>query len=184
MLSLLARNWWIIALRGLAAIVLGLTALVWPNMALTVLVLLFGAYVFVDGIFSLVAAVQHRQTYPQWWIVLLEGLVGILIGLIAAVWPRITALALLYLIAGWAIMTGLLEIFGAILLRREIEGEWLLALAGVLSIIFGLVLVLWPNPGLVAIVWLIGAYALVSGMLLLTLAFRLRGLKQQLQQTF
>ncbi len=184
MLSLLARNWWIIALRGLAAIILGVAALIWPNMALTVLVLLFGAYVFVDGLFSLVAALQHRKTYQQWWVVLLEGLVGILIGVLAAVWPRMTALALLYLIAGWAIVTGLLEIFGAILLRREIKGEWLLVLVGVFSILFGLLLVFWPDPGLIAIVWLIGAYALVSGVLLLVLAFRLRGLKQQLQQTF
>ena len=175
-LPVLSRNWWLVALRGLAAIVFGVLAFVWPAITLWALVLLFGAYMLVDGIFAIVAAVRAAGREARWWLLLIEGVLGVLAGLVAAFWPCLTALALLYFIAAWAIVSGILEIAGAIRLRREIEGEWALGLSGALSLLFGVLLVVIPAPaGLLSLVWLIGAYALAFGVLLLVLAFRLRG---------
>jgi uncharacterized membrane protein HdeD (DUF308 family) len=166
----------LVALRGLAAIVFGVLAFVWPAITLWALVLLFGAYMLVDGIFAIVAAVRAAGREARWWLLLIEGVLGVLAGLVAAFWPGLTALALLYFIAAWAIVSGILEIAGAIRLRREIEGEWALGLSGALSLLFGVLLVVIPAPaGLLSLVWLIGAYALAFGVLLLVLAFRLRG---------
>jgi uncharacterized membrane protein HdeD (DUF308 family) len=164
-----------LALRGLAAIVFGVLAFVWPDITLFALVLLFGAYMLVDGIFAIVAAVRAAGREARWWLLLIEGVLGVLAGLVAAFWPGLTALALLYFIAAWAIVSGILEVIGAIRLRQEIEGEWALGLSGALSVLFGILLVVIPAPaGLLSLVWLIGAYALVFGVLLLVLAFRLR----------
>src|SRR5829696_4846109 len=174
-LPVLSRNWWLVALRGLAAIVFGVLAFVWPAITLWALVLLFGAYMLVDGIFAIVAAVRAAGREARWWLLLIEGVLGVLAGLVAAFWPGLTALALLYFIAAWAIVTGILEIVGAIRLRQEIVGEWALGLSGALSVIFGILLVVLPAPaGLLSLVWLIGAYALAFGALVLVLAFRLR----------
>ena len=174
-LPVLSRNWWVLALRGLAAIVFGVLAFLWPSITLFVLVLLFGAYMFVDGIFAIVAAVRAAGREARWWLLLIEGVLGVLAGLVAAFWPGLTALALLYFIAAWAIVSGILEIVGAIRLRQEIEGEWALGLSGALSVLFGILLVVIPAPaGLLSLVWLIGAYALAFGVLLLVLAFRVR----------
>ena len=173
-LPVLSRNWWALALRGLAAIVFGVLAFVWPSITLWALVLLFGAYMLVDGIFAIVAAVRAAGREARWWLLLVEGVLGVLAGLVAFLLPGITALALLYLVAAWAIFTGILQIVGAVRLRREIEGEWALILGGVLSVIFGLVLAVLPGSGILALVWLIGAYAVVSGVLLIVLAFRVR----------
>jgi len=173
-LPVLSRNWWALALRGLAAIVFGVLAFVWPGITLWALVLLFGAYMLVDGIFAIVAAVRAAGREARWWLLLVEGVLGVLAGLVAFLLPGITALALLYLVAAWAIFTGILQIVGAVRLRREIEGEWALILGGVLSVIFGVLLAVLPGPGILALVWLIGAYAVVSGMLLIVLAFRVR----------
>jgi uncharacterized membrane protein HdeD (DUF308 family) len=174
-LPVLARNWWVLALRGLAAIVFGVLAFVWPGITLWVLVLLFGAYMLVDGIFAIVAAVRAAGREARWWLLLIEGVLGVLAGLVAFFWPGLTALALLYFIAAWAIVTGILELVGAIKLRQEIEGEWALGLSGALSVLFGVLLVVIPAPaGLLSLVWLIGAYALAFGALVLVLAFRLR----------
>ncbi len=176
MTTTLARNWWAIALRGVLAILFGVAAFVWPGITLSVLVLLFGAYAFVDGLFALLAALrQHGDMGSErWWMLLLEGLAGIAAGVLTFIWPGITAVVLLYLIAAWAVITGVLEIIAAIRLRREINNEWLMALAGIASVIFGVLLFLQPGAGALAIVWLIGAYAIVFGILLLFLAFRLR----------
>jgi uncharacterized membrane protein HdeD (DUF308 family) len=164
-----------LALRGLAAIVFGVLAFVWPDITLFALVLLFGAYMLVDGIFAIVAAVRAAGREARWWLLLIEGVLGVLAGLVAAFWPGLTALALLYFIAAWAIVSGILEIVGAIRLRQEIEGEWALGLSGVLSVLFGVLLAAIPAPaGLLSLVWLIGAYALAFGVLLLVLAFRVR----------
>src|ERR687891_2654083 len=174
-LPVLSRNWWLVALRGLAAIVFGVLAFAWPGITLFVLVLLFGAYMLVDGIFAIVAAVRAAGREARWWLLLIEGVLGVLAGLVAAFWPGLTALALLYFIAAWAIVSGILEIAGAIRLRREIEGEWALGLSGALSLLFGVLLVVIPAPaGILSLVWLIGAYALAFGELLLVLAFRVR----------
>jgi uncharacterized membrane protein HdeD (DUF308 family) len=174
MITAVAQNWWLLALRGVLAILFGIIAFVWPGITLLVLVLLFGAYALLDGVFSIVAAFSDRASKQRWWVLLLEGLLGIAAGIIAFLWPGMTAFALVYLIAAWAIITGVLEIAAAIRLRQEIEGEWLLALGGVASIIFGVLMVIWPGTGALALVWLIGAYAIVFGVLMIALAFRLR----------
>jgi len=176
-LPVLARNWWALALRGLAAILFGLLAFAWPGITLFVLVLFFGAYMLVDGIFAIVAAVRAAGGEARWWLLLVEGILGVLAGLVAFFWPGLTALALLYFIAAWAIVTGILQIVGAIRLRREIEGEWALILSGALSVLFGVLLAVIPAPaGLLSLVWLVGIYAVVTGVLLLVLAFRVRSL--------
>ena len=181
MLAFWARNWWMVALRGLAAIIFGVMALVWPGITLTVLVLLFVAYVMMDGIFTIVTVISERAKYERWWVMLLQGLLGIVAGVVAFVWPGITTLVLLYLIAAWAVVIGIWTVVAAIQLRKEMEGEWLLILSGILSVLFGLILIVRPGAGAVAIAWFIGAYAIVLGVLLIIFAFRLRELDKEIQ---
>jgi uncharacterized membrane protein HdeD (DUF308 family) len=177
-------DWRLLALRGLAAVVFGVLALVWPVSALLALVWLFGAYVLVDGIFILAAvATGAPGTGQRRGLLFLEGLAGIIAGILTFVWPGITALVLLFLIAAWALITGILEIVTAVRLRREIRNEWLLALSGVLSIVFAVLLVILPGPGTLALVWLIGAYAVVFGILILALAWRIRKFQTQPEGT-
>jgi uncharacterized membrane protein HdeD (DUF308 family) len=171
--DVLARNWWLFLLRGLAGILFGIITIVAPGISLAALVILFGAYAFADGVLAVVAAVRRRGQ-SRWGMLLLEGLVGIGAAAVTLVWPGITAIALLYLIAAWAIVTGILELVAAVRLRKEIKGEWLLALGGVASIVFGTLIVLYPAAGALAVVLWIGAYALVFGVLLVVLSFRLR----------
>jgi uncharacterized membrane protein HdeD (DUF308 family) len=166
-----------LAVRGAAAVIFGLVTLVWPGLTVTALVLLFGAYALVDGVSALVAAFtsgSHDGTSKA--IVILLGLTGVAAGVITFLWPGITALALLFVIAGWAFVTGVFEIVAAIRLRRELRGEWLLALAGVLSVLFAVLLVVTPGAGALVITWLIGWYALFDGVVLLALVWRLREL--------
>jgi uncharacterized membrane protein HdeD (DUF308 family) len=182
MLTLLARNWWMVALRGLAAVLFGIAAIVWPAITLTVLVFLFGAYALVDGVFTAISAFRCREECGQWWLLLVEGLIGVVLGVLAFVWPGMTALALLYLIAVSAIVTGVIEIVAAIVLRREMEGEWLLILGGIISAIAGVLMVIWPGAGALAVLWIIATNAILFGGLLIALAFRLRGWLQESEQ--
>jgi uncharacterized membrane protein HdeD (DUF308 family) len=172
-----------VGLRGLLSILFGVLVLIWPEIAVEALVLLFGAFVLVDGVFAIISAVRGRDEHRQWGLVLLEGIAGVAFGLVAVGWPRITALVLLLLIAGWAIATGILEIVAAILLRRELRGEGLLILSGILSLVLGVLLAIRPQAGAVAFAWLIGVYAILFGVLLIALAFRLRGWFKQIQGT-
>jgi len=172
--------WWAVALRGLVAVLFAIAAFVWPQITLTALVLLFGIYALVDGFFNLVYAFGSDTQLR--WLVAVEGLAGIAVGIIALVWPGTAALALLYLIAAWAVVTGVLEIVAAIQLRQVIENEWLLGLGGLASVAFGVILALQPSAGALAMIWLIGAYALVFGVLLIALGFRLRSLGQQVDE--
>jgi len=166
--------WWILGIRGLLAVLFGLAAIVWPRLTLLVLVLLFGAYALVDGVIAVVVSLQVRRVFTRWWVLLLEGLVGIIAGLLTFLWPGITALVLLYVIAFWAIVTGVFEIAAALSGWLPVAQEWSLALAGVLSVLLGVLLVILPGVGLLSLVWLIGVYALVFGVLLLIRAFQLR----------
>ena len=153
----------------------GVLVLAWPGISLYVLVLLFAAYTFFDGFFAVLSAISRAaEGRARWWPMLLEGIAGIAVGVLAAVWPGLTALVLLYLIAAWAIVTGIFEIVEAVRLRKEIKGEWLLALGGIASLVFGVILVLFPGAGALAVVWLIGAYSILFGIVLLVLAFRLQ----------
>ncbi|MDB9318721.1 MULTISPECIES: HdeD family acid-resistance protein [Cyanophyceae] len=170
----LARNWWTVALRGAIAIIFGLAALFWPDITLTALIFIFAAFVLVSGVLLAIAAFRDGLTHTHGWLMLLEGAIGIAVGIMAFIWPGITALVLLYLIAAWAIVTGVLEIIAAIQIRKEIQNEWLLAIAGIASVLFGVLLLVWPLAGALAILWIIGAYAIIFGILLLILAFRLR----------
>jgi uncharacterized membrane protein HdeD (DUF308 family) len=183
MVVVLARNWWALALRGLAAVLFGIMAFAWPGMTLGVLVLLYGAYALVDGVLAIIAAVAGRTSGMPWWALLLEGVLGITVGILTFAWPGITALVLLYLIAAWAVATGVFEVVAAIRLRREIRGEWLLALSGIISVLFGVALVINPVGGALAVVWLIGAYAIAFGVLLIALGFRLRGAAKKFATT-
>jgi uncharacterized membrane protein HdeD (DUF308 family) len=171
---ILARNWWALALRGVVGIVTGALILAFPGPALAALVLVFGAYALVDGLFSVVAALRTARGDRSWWALLLGGLAGALTGLAALLVPALTALVLLYVIAAWAMLTGALEIAAAIRLRDHIRGEWLLGLSGVLSILFGVLIVIAPVAGALAVALLIGSYALVAGIVILALALRLR----------
>ena len=171
----LARNWWALALRGVAAIIFGVLALVWPGVTLAALILLFGSYAIVEGVFNVIAAVRGRGEDQPWWALLLEGLVSIAAGIVTFALPGLTALALLYVIAAWAVVTGVFAIVAAIRLRRRMTGELWLALSGVLSIVFGVLTMLAPRAGALAVVLWIGAYAVVLGALLLGLSLRLRG---------
>ncbi len=172
MLHTLATNWWALALRGLVAVLFGLLTFLLPGITLVTLVLLFGAYALVDGIFNLIAFFRVASHH---WALLLEGVIGIIAGILTFALPAITAIVLLYLIAFWAIFTGIFEIIAGIRLRKAITNEWLLLVMGVLSVLFGVLILFAPGAGALAIVLWIGAYALVFGVFLLALAFRLRG---------
>jgi uncharacterized membrane protein HdeD (DUF308 family) len=160
----------------LAALAFGVLAILWPGITLLALILLFAAYAIVDGVLAIASGLRRNadRRSPDWFMIL-AGTAGIVAGIVAVVLPGITALVLLIVIAAWAIVTGVAELAAAYQLRDVIRGEWLLALNGVLSIAFGVLLVVFPGAGALAVVWLIAVYAIVSGVVLLALAFRLRG---------
>jgi uncharacterized membrane protein HdeD (DUF308 family) len=174
MARILALNWWALALRGVFAVIFGLAAFFLPGITLYALTILFGAYAFVDGVVSLTAAIRSGIHGEHWWELLFEGIAGIAAAVVTAIWPTVTLVVLVYIIAGWAFITGIFEIAAAIRLRRQISGEWLLILAGIASVIFGVLLFAAPLTGAVVIAWWMGAYVFLFGLLMLGLAFRLR----------
>jgi uncharacterized membrane protein HdeD (DUF308 family) len=176
---MLTRSWSALAVRGVLAIIFGFLVFTWPGITLGVLVLFFGANALIDGVIALVAAFRGSASGGRWWGMLLQGILGIATGIITFLWPGLTALVLLYLIAAWAIVIGVFEIIAAIRLREEIRGEWLLGLRGVLAIVFGVILFANPGAGALALVWLIGSFAVAFGVLELILAFRLRAHHQR-----
>jgi uncharacterized membrane protein HdeD (DUF308 family) len=173
MVHALAKNWWLLLLRGIAAIIFGLLAFAWPGLTLVTLILLYGAYALVDGVLAIVAAITGGVPGSRWWLAIV-GLLGIAAGLVTFLTPGLTALVLLFFIAGWAIVTGVFQIIGAIKLRKEIDNEWLLILGGIISVLFGVGMMSAPGAGALALVWVIGAYSMVMGVIFVALAFRLR----------
>lgn len=168
------RNWWMLAVRGVLAIIFGLIALLAPRIALLAFIYVFAAYALIDGIMAVYIALRERGSLGRWGWVLFEGLLGIIAGIIAFVYPGLTALVLLYLVAIWAVVTGILEIAAAFALRGFAAREWALALAGIVSILFGIVLFIFPGAGLLSILWLVGIYGIVFGILFIVRAFQLQ----------
>ena len=176
----LSRSWWMLLLRGLVAIAFGVLTFARPGITLASLVLVFGAFALADGVLGVWTALTHRHDGENRWLLLLGGLAGIGVGVLTLFEPGITAVALLFYIAIWAITTGVLEIVAAIRLRHEMQGEWMLVLAGLCSVAFGVLLMARPGDGALAVLWLIGSYALLFGILLLALSFRVRGFAKAL----
>jgi uncharacterized membrane protein HdeD (DUF308 family) len=174
MMIVLAINWWSLVIRGLVAILLGLVTFVWPGITLGALVLLFGAYALLDGVLAIAGAWKASRAHERWGVLLLEGLAGIIAAAITVLWPAITTFALICVIAAWAAVTGIFQIVAAVRLRKAITGEWLLALSGVASVAFGVMLMMWPITGALVIALWVGAYALISGVVLVALGLRLR----------
>ncbi|HOA75447.1 MAG TPA: HdeD family acid-resistance protein [Phycisphaerae bacterium] len=183
MLYAIARNWWMLLIRGIAAIVFGVLAFFWPGITLLVLVLLFAAYALVDGVTAIGLAAVGRTGERAWWEMMLVGILGVAAGIIAFVWPGLTAFVLLLVIAFWAIARGIFEIAAAIQLRKALTNEWLLILAGALSILFGVLLLFWPAAGALAVVWMIGIYAILLGVVSIALSLRLHHVKDRLEAT-
>jgi uncharacterized membrane protein HdeD (DUF308 family) len=180
MIESLKRHWWVPVIRGIAAIVFGIIAFAYPGLTVATLVLFFGAWVLIDGIFRVVGAIGHRASDPDWGWHIVIGIVGIIVGLLTFHAPQITALALVIYIAAWALMIGASEIALAVKLRREIKGEWFLILMGLASIVFAILLLWNPVAGAAAVIWLIAWYAVVLGVLAIFFGFRLRSLRAPL----
>ena len=183
MLSLVSRDWWVYAVRGIAAILFGIMALIWPGPTLAVLIVLFGAYAFVDGVALLVALARGDVlARSHKWITGLMGVLGIAVAIATLVWPGMTALTLLYLVSFWAVTMGVLQIASAIEFRREIDGEFFVVLGGIFSIVLGSLLVAFPGTGLLSLVWLVGFWAELFGFSSLGIAYRLHGIDRDLNK--
>ncbi|MDQ7262858.1 HdeD family acid-resistance protein [Paracoccus sp. PS-1] len=177
LIRVMAAHWWVPLLRGIAAILFGLMALIWPGLTVYALLLVFGAYAIFDGVMAIVTAFRRKAADDRWWAWALDGVLSILIGLMALFWPEATALAFILWMAAWGVVAGVFRIIAAIRLRDEIEGEWALGLSGLLLVVWGVLMALVPAAGLLGIAWLIGLFALLIGVAMIVLAFRLRGLR-------
>ncbi|HRY08320.1 MAG TPA: HdeD family acid-resistance protein [Hyphomicrobiaceae bacterium] len=172
-LDALARNWgWVLA-RGIFAIIFGFLTFAWPGLTLLTLVIFYGAYAFVDGIAALIAAVTKGAPAPRWWLALV-GVIGIGAGVVTLFYPGITGIILLYFIAFWAIAIGVFQIIGGIAMRKEIEGEWMLVVSGIISVAFGCFMIVYPIAGALSVAFLIGSFAILQGVILIAFALRLR----------
>jgi uncharacterized membrane protein HdeD (DUF308 family) len=174
MIHVVTRNWWAWLIRGIVAIIFGVLAFMWPGATIVAIGILFGAYALVDGVFAIIATIRAAERHLRWWPLLVEGIVGILIAAITFWDIRITLFALYLTIAAWAFLTGILEIIAGVQLRKHIANEFWLILGGIASIVFGILLLWYPGAGALAIVWLIGVYAIVFGILMIAFSLRLR----------
>ena len=178
--AVLKRYWWMFAVRGGFAVLYGLAAVVMPRLTLGVLIVLFGVFALANGIFAVGTALAARKEYEKWWVLLLEGAAGVIVGIGTIAWPQLTAVLLLFLIAGWAVATGILEILAGLAQPKEVGGDkWVLVLGGVISLLFGIFLFAQPGKGALAILWMIGVFAIVAGVVLITIGFRLKGMKTE-----
>jgi uncharacterized membrane protein HdeD (DUF308 family) len=172
--DLFYRSWWMLALRGILGISFGVLALVWPGLTFLALIALFATYALFSGVVSVIAAVLNRKRDEEWWLVLLLGIVGVSAGVVAILRPDITALALVFFVGAYAMLSGVLDIAIAIRLRRSIRGELLLILTGMVAIVFGVLVFLFPDAGALTLVWMISVYAIATGIMLLVLGLRAR----------
>jgi len=166
--------WWMLLIRGIFLILFGILIATWPGLALYTFVIFFGAFALVHGLMGVIGSIANRAGNEDWWLVLLEGIISIIIGIMTFVWPGLTALVLAYFIAAWAVIMGILRIYGAIKLRKEIDGEWLLIIGGIISLLFGIFVFTRPLEGALAMAWIIGVYAIVFGLLGVLLSFRIK----------
>jgi uncharacterized membrane protein HdeD (DUF308 family) len=180
MAASMARSWWTFIVRGVLAVLFGLVCLFFPPVAILALATLFGFWLLLDGISALASAWQTRG-HGQWWLALLEGIAGLVAGFLAIVWPVITAFVLVLFVGVWAIMTGLFEIWAAIRLREQIKGEFWLGLAGLISVLFGLYVIIFPGSGILSVLWLIAIFAIAFGVSLIGLGWRLRGINDRMR---
>jgi uncharacterized membrane protein HdeD (DUF308 family) len=172
-LHALAKNWWLLLLRGIAGILFGVLAFIWPGITLLTLIIFYGAYALLDGIFAIAAAIRGGDMQSRWWLILI-GVLGIAAGLLTFLWPGLTALVLTSFIGAWSLIHGIFEIVGAIKIRKEIDNEWWLILSGALSVLFGFALLIMPGAGALALIWIIGIYSIIFGGLLVGFALRLK----------
>jgi uncharacterized membrane protein HdeD (DUF308 family) len=171
------KHWWQVAVRGLIALIFGIMLLAWPGVSLFIFAILFGAFAFVDGIFTLVAAVNYKAGAGRRTWLFVRGILGIIVGIITFFWPAITMLALVLLIGAWALVAGIMELNFAFRAVKETGAKWLFAVSGILSIILGILLLVSPIAAAIAVIWAIGAYAIIVGIVLIVLGFRLRSSK-------
>ncbi len=176
-LRALSQFWWVLLIRGIAAILFGIVALAWPGLTAYTLLLTFGIFAVVDGIFAIITGFRRKAGDDQWWSWLVEGILSLIIGLMALFWTETTALALVIWIAAWAMVAGVMRIIAAIRLRHEIEGEWALGLSGLLMLLWGLAFAVVPAAGILSLTWLFGLFALLTGVVMIILAFRVKGYK-------
>lgn len=172
--DLYKKAWYMLLIRGILLVVFGVLVASWPGLALYTFIIFFGAFALVHGIIGLIGSIMNRADNEDWWLVLLEGVIGIVIGVLTFAWPGLTGLILAYFIAAWALITGVLRIYSAMKLRKVITGEWMLVIAGIISMLFGIFVFVRPLAGAVAIAWLIGIYAIVFGLLGIMLSFRIK----------
>jgi uncharacterized membrane protein HdeD (DUF308 family) len=177
----MARSWWTFIVRGVIAILFGLVCLLFPPVAIVALATLFGFWLLLDGVSGLAVAWQTRKQ-GGWWLPLLEGIAGLVAGFLAIEWPVITAVVLVLFVGVWAIMTGLFEIWAAIRLREQIKGEFWLGLAGLISVLFGLYVIIFPGNGILSVLWLIAIFAIAFGVSLIGLGWRLRGINEEMSR--
>jgi uncharacterized membrane protein HdeD (DUF308 family) len=171
---LLHRTWWVLLLRGLVAIAFGVLTFAQPGVSLVALMLTFGAFTFADGILGMYAAIRGRGLSGHWWVLLLWGLVGVVVGVLTVVAPAVTALVMTIYIAAWALVTGVMQIIAALRLRKEIRGEWLLVLGGAMSVLFGGFVLAQPGAGMMAMLWVLALYAVLLGLVMVLLAFKVK----------
>jgi uncharacterized membrane protein HdeD (DUF308 family) len=176
-LPYIARNWWLVLLRGVCAVLFGILAFAWPGITLAALIIAFGAWAIIDGVSAIAAGISGSTDGRRWWQMIAVGVLSLAAGILTFAWPGVTAVALLAVIAAWLIIRGVMEIVAAIRLRAVISHEWLLILAGLCSVVVGVAIVVRPRVGALAVIWLIGAEAIVFGILLITLAFGLRSFR-------
>jgi uncharacterized membrane protein HdeD (DUF308 family) len=179
----MARSWWTFMVRGALAILFGLFCLLFPPAAIVGLATLFGIWLIIDGVTALGVGWASRKQ-QNWWLLVLEGILGLVAGFLSIVWPQITALVLVFFVGWWAIVTGALEVWGAIRLREQITGEFWMALAGVISILFGVYVILFPGAGILSVLWLIAVFSIAFGVSLIALGWRLRGINERHQGQF